>query len=276
MKKYYFMTGLPRTGSLLMSTILNQNKEIYASPLSNLANFLNETHMSIQDSEPFRLGVMLNQNESLLKRYIDAFYYENKEKIIIDKSRSWGNPYFIKLLSQSLSNNPKIICSIRPLKEVVSSFILAANENPMENFIDKEMIETDFLPYWRKPIDDARTDWLLRPGGMIDKSILSVHSALSEENSEIFYVYSYSNFVKNPQKILDDIYDFLDIPNFKHYFNDIKDAENHRDYEVLGMKNLHKIRNNLEIKSPKPEEILSDYALSRCEIEDFWTNASLI
>ena len=40
MKSIYFLGGLPRSGNTLLSALLNQNPDIYVSPLSPLLNNL--------------------------------------------------------------------------------------------------------------------------------------------------------------------------------------------------------------------------------------------
>ena len=50
-KKFYFMAGLPRSGGTLLSSILNQNPNIYVSPQSTLPNTLGATYNQYQSKE---------------------------------------------------------------------------------------------------------------------------------------------------------------------------------------------------------------------------------
>ena len=38
MKTYYFMSGLPRSGSTVLASILNQNPAVYVTPTSPMLN----------------------------------------------------------------------------------------------------------------------------------------------------------------------------------------------------------------------------------------------
>ena len=45
-QKMFFLSGLPRTGNTLLSAILNQNPDIYCTPISNFAGGLHFLEMS--------------------------------------------------------------------------------------------------------------------------------------------------------------------------------------------------------------------------------------
>ncbi len=263
------MAGLPRAGTTLLAAILQQNPNIYLSPQSDLSEHLRVIHQ--HQGEDMRLGVLLTQHDSLLRGVLATFYSGMDERTIIDKSRRWGAPYYLRLLHHVLDEPPRILTPVRPLAEIVASFVRKAQENPETNYIDKRMIEEDFLPYWRKPLDDARVDWLLQPGGMLDAAILSVASAFRDDTAHLFHVYTYFDLVTNPGKTIDGIYDFLGVDRFAHDFTTIPAAEPHADSEVLGVPDLHTVRPTLAMTAPPPEDVLSDYALTRCQIEDFWT-----
>ena len=43
-KKYYFMAGLPRAGSTLLSSLLNQNPNLYSGPSSPVLGAMYTVH----------------------------------------------------------------------------------------------------------------------------------------------------------------------------------------------------------------------------------------
>lgn len=264
-----FMAGLPRAGTTLLAAILSQNEAVYLSPQSELSEHLRIIHQ--HRGEDTQLGVLTEQHDALLRGVPAAFYGDLANRTIIDKSRRWGAPYYLRLLEHVLGESPRILSPVRPLSEVVASFVRKAQANPDSNYIDREMVAEDFLPYWRKPLDDARVDWLLKPGGMLDAAILSVASAYKPETAHLFHVFTYNDLVTEPGKTLDGIYDFLGADRFAHDFTTIPAAEPHNDADVLGVPDMHTIRDTLAVTAPAPETVLSDYAMTRCTIEDFWT-----
>ena len=50
-KKFYFMAGLPRAGSTLLSTLLNQNPRIYSGPSSPVLGAMYGIHEDFQSNE---------------------------------------------------------------------------------------------------------------------------------------------------------------------------------------------------------------------------------
>lgn len=271
MQRIQFMAGLPRAGTTLLSAIMSQHPDVYLSPQSDLTEHLRRVHIDGMKGEDVSLGVLQAQHQSLLRGVIPAFYADTPQSVVIDKSRRWGTPYYLRLLTEIMPEPPRILSPVRPLAEVVASFVRKAQANPGSNYIDRQMVAEDFLPYWRKSIDDARVDWLLKPGGMLDTAMLSVSSAFKPETAHLFHVFTYADLVDEPGKTLDGIYDFLGVDRFAHDFTAIPAAEPHADAEVLGVPDLHTVRPTLAATAPPPEEVLSDYALTRCEIEDFWT-----
>lgn len=267
--KLRFMAGLPRTGTTLLSAILSQNESVYLSPLSDLSEYLRLIHQFSGENK--QLNVLQQEPQSLLKGAAYSFYADKTQSVIIDKSRRWGAPYYLSLLTEILNEPPLILSPIRPLSEVITSFIVKAQQNDGTNFIDQRMIAEDFLPYWRKPINDARVDWLLRPDGMIGAAMLSLASAYNPETSNSFHVFTYEQLVNQPSSTINGIYDFIGADRYDHDFSVIPAAEPHKDFEALGIPDLHTVRSSLSYASVNPETVLSDYALSRCEIEDFWT-----
>lgn len=267
---YFFLSSLPRTGSTLLSSILNQNRDIWVTPHTATTDVLKRIHQDAPMYPDVQLGNLMPQHMSLLRNALAAMYSCRPERYIIDYSRMWGSPYFYALLTRVLDSAPKIIVTVRPLEEIVASLICKAEENPATNFIDREMRERDFWPYHRKSLNDARVDYLLSDGSLIQAAMLSLHGAFQGETADSFYVIRYEDLVNQPKRILDSVYSFLQIPTFDHSFTGIV-GESQNDIDVLGIKDMHAVRAELEITSPDPSKILSDYAITRCILEDFWT-----
>jgi hypothetical protein len=71
------------------------------------------------------------------------------------------------------------------------------------------------------------------------------------------------------------IYEFLELPDYKHDFKNIKKVESDND-AVLGLpKDLHDIRKSLS-KSKTSTDILSDYIKHKYSNMEFWRDGSLM
>ena len=262
MKKIYFMGGLPRSGSTLLTCLLNQNPEVYSSHASELLNSMNKYRYMIAEYEAFRLGLMKENYLSIFKNMPHSFYENEKKPIIIDKNRAWGAPFSLDI-ANDFTDNIKIIYVYRPILEVLASFIQLARKNPQTNFIDVEILRDDFLTQYYRPIDDVRCDWLMRPNGNIDTPLLPLGMALKEEYKHMFHIVHYDDIVSKTQETLSGIYNFLGIDDYTHNLKKLQPYSNPEDANVLGVPDLHKVRSNIKKESLPPEKVLSSYVIEK-------------
>jgi len=269
--EYAFMSGLPRTGTTLLSVLLRQNPAMYLSHESSVADHARYLHQAIPGKEDVRLGTNKERHEALFRAVLPSYYADVTADYVIDKARMWGMPYYIRILNEMLGQKPKIIVPVRPLAEVITSILLHLQRNPVDNFVDRQMLGDDFFPYWRKDLDDARVDYLLRPGAMIDAGMLAIHTAMKDESEAEFLFVTYDEIVTDTQEALDRIHSFLGAPSFSYDVTELSNTMWQNDMEVLGLPGFHDVRPVLSRTSVAPEMVLSDYALERCRLEDFWT-----
>ena len=260
-KTFFFMAGLPRSGSTLLSAILNQNPDVYASPQTDLLRLMYLFNTNVPLFESYQTGIKQKDYLKILENFGKNFYANQSQKFIIDKNRAWATPGNLEL-AKLLNPNPKIILPYRPILEILTSFVLLCHKYPNSNFIDRELKETDFFSKYYRPIDDARCDYLMRSNGEIDQAILGL-SEIKKRPNELLLI-NYHDLVQKPSDLLNQIYEFLKIPRSNHSFSEIESPDQRfSDSKVYGMPSLHYVRSNLAIRSRKPEEILSDYVLTK-------------
>jgi sulfotransferase len=259
-KNYYFLAGLPRSGNTVLSSILNQNKKIYCSPLSPLPTIFWDFHQDIfQTENALRLNnkdPMINIGKNIIKNY----YSEIKKPIIIDREKAWATPPNLKMIKEYITPNPKIIFTVRPIIEILASFI---NILPDNSYIDVEMQQQG---WWYKDYlskNDNRCDFLMQPKGSIDQILLSFNEIVKHENKDMFCIISYDNIVNNPQETMNKIYNFLELPEYNHNFNKIIKLEKDNDEMFNYPKNMHEIRSTLNKISKDPKKILSEYVINK-------------
>jgi len=259
-KNYYFLAGIPRSGNTLLSSILNQNNQIHSSPLSPVSTMLWDFHQSIIKNEHvFRLD-NIEPVTNVGKNIIIDYYSEIKKPVIIDREKGWATYANLQMIKYYITPNPKIIFTIRPIIEVLASFI---NILPEHSYIDIAMEKND---WWYKDYlskNDNRCDFLMQPKGQIDKFLLSINEVIKPENKDMFCVIWYDDIVNNPQQTMNKIYDFLELPSYNHDFNNIIKLEKDNDEAVGQPKNMHEIRPQLNKISKNPNEILSEYVINK-------------
>jgi len=125
MKKYeqfVCLSGLPRSGSTLLSAILSQNPKIHAEGNSAVCQLMWDMKQSCSNNCKEQLSA--NNRESNIKELIKSIpeiYYNNideNEKIIVDKCRSWSIPENVNLLKEYVDKDIKIIVLERPILNI--------------------------------------------------------------------------------------------------------------------------------------------------------------
>lgn len=260
-KNIHFMAGFPRSGSTLLTSLLNQNPDIYASHNSNVQLTMNNLMAEIPNYESVTSGYRVHGYNQVVKNIVYSYYEDLPQKVIIDKSRQWCTLYGLEL-AKKITPDVKIIFPVRPILEVLASFIKLAESNS-DNYIDRLMREQNFWPSHYRPINDARCDWLMKNEHPIDAALFGYSLSQKEEYKNMFHLVHYDNLCADPQEELNKIYSFLGIEKYNHNFENIDNKEVLDDKSVFGIPSLHVVRQQITKTSVRPEEILSEYVIEK-------------
>jgi sulfotransferase len=86
----------------------------------------------------------------------------------------------------------------------------------------------------------------------------------------LFHFVEYVDLTTNPQKEINKIYEYLEIPQYNHEYQNIEDSSGISENSLTGIKNLHKVRPKLEKKSRKPEDVFLPETIQRYSGLEFW------
>lgn len=269
MQKYYFMAGFPRSGSTLLSAILNQNPNIHSEPSSPVCGIMYNAERSILLSEQYTAYPKPVIIPKVINGILENYYQDVTNKIIIDKSKEWIIPEYFDVLLRNLDYEPKIIVTTRDILDILASFIhLVSLNNPGENFIDQGIMSRQDINMYRD-INDIRCDHLMRSGGTIDNILYGMTNVISEKNKKYFHIIEYENLVNNTEQTIKDIYKFLDIEEFKHNFDNIKHTKKEDD-TVFGLLGQHDVRPTISKQNIDKSKVLSKYILNKYSNLEFW------
>lgn len=270
-KTYHFLAGLPRSGNTLLSAILNQNPDIYSTPLSPLPGLMWDYVNSCNNMEPISRN---KENEiraqKLLSSFFDTFHKGIDKPVIVDREKDWGTPANLDLIKRFVTPTPKIIITVRDILEIIASFVLMDADYLKNNTANSGA----FINYYRSP-KDSIVEFLMKPNGDIDKALLGLASAFFPENKGIFHIVEYNDLMLKPEETMSGIYNFLELPNYKHDFKNIKKIESDNDTSIGLPKDLHDIRKSLS-KSKTSIDILSEYIKHKYSDMEFWRKDSLM
>lgn len=261
MEQIFYQSSLPRSGSTLLQNILAQNPDVYATPTSGVlelifaarANYTNSPEFKAQDVE-----LMKNGYQSFCKEGMNAFYNAiTDKKYVIDKSRGWGIHYdFLKFIR---NEEPKIICMVRDLRDIFASM-----ENNFRKHPEKQSEILDWSQGKGTTVPKRIDIWAQSPpvGLAIERLSEMFRTGVSEK---VLFV-KFEDLCLYPDTEMMRIYRYLDIPHFKHDFDNIQQVTKEDD-EIYGAFGDHVIRTKLEPVSSKAKSLLGK------DVTDWiWTN----
>ena len=267
-KTFYFMAGLPRSGSTLLSSLLNQNPRFYSGPSSPVVPTMLALENSFSNDELFLGYPKVEVAKNIIASILPQYYSDIDKPVIFDKNRSWVNR--MNYISGYFDIVPKVICPVRDISEILTSFIMMRRRNfnadqTKINFIDEMLIKTN------TPLtDDNRCELIASPNGILGQSYEGLKQAVMEGYDHCLHFVEYKDLVNNPQETLNKIYEFLDEEPFEHTFDKLENPHRENDLQIYGLADMHEVRPVVKSTAPKPEEILSPEIITKCQNTEFW------
>jgi len=245
LKQFVALSGLPRTGSTLLSAILSQNPNIHAEGNSAVCQLMWDMQQSVGNSEQLKAN---NKDllDALVKPIPHTYYSDIKKPIVVDKCRSWTLPANIQMLNRYFDNTPKVIVLVRPVVKIVASFMSLRKANGWQD------LEAGLLDNGSEPIM---------------RSLAGVEWARKNNNGEFLFV-SYDELVDKTQETLDRIYEHCGWETFEHNLGNIVNTHKEND-DVYNLVGQHDIRPQINRRTIDVE--LSNELIDRCNRLDEWS-----
>jgi hypothetical protein len=261
LKHLNFLCGLPRSGSTLLATLLNQHPEIYASPHSALLDGLYSIRETFIHSESVNYGLRLSAYQKTLWTVPQIFYQDIEKDIIFDKQFCWSTKENYEL-AEKISTYPRFVLCYRPILEVLASFVAKSVDNP-DFYLNKELESKNFYAKNYLSKNDALAEYLMTGHELISKSILGLAYAKQNEKEGNFKFVAYDDLVSDPQKVMCDIFDFMKVESIDIKTERIENVFHYHDAVALGVEGFHWIRPEIKKESTKPEDLFSDFILNK-------------
>ena len=268
MKEFFFLSGMQRSGATILSQILNQNPDIWVTPASPLFRMMvtqSQSHNELENKD-YNTSAKI---DNVIATIPHAFYQDKSAKYIIDKNLNWPSPLGVEIITKYITKNVKFICPVRNVLDVLTSFDTIVNAHPdsKNNIMDEQVlaaIDAD------KPLADRRADYLMQDNKDVSLSLNFMKHAAIPEYRHLFHFVEYDDFVNDPKKEINKIYDFLEIEKYNHEFENIKDVSGISKISVTGIKNLHTIRPTVQKISRRPEDVFLPETIKRYSGLEFW------
>jgi hypothetical protein len=185
--------------------------------------------------------------------------YENvKEEVVIEKDRGWSKD--VELAQRLTGCQPQILSPVRPIPEIIASFILLSQKIGKQSKIEDEIRK---LNRESNPWNLSRVIW--------EKY---VHSSWKwfktgyEENPECFLLLEYDDIVNKPKETMGLICTYLDVAPWAPSTTGLENPNPEND-AIYGIPGLHTVKPELKRTSPPAWEVLGD------DCYEFWASKNL-
>ena len=254
------MAGLPRAGTSLLGAILHQNPDIYVGATSPVLELLISFDNVFKFNHIYQAFPKDDFRIRTLSRICDDWYSDVDNPIIIDKSRGWtrGIPY-----AELLTNNIKIICTVRSVLEILSSWILLNRKSP-GSFIDKGLKELNLAL-----TNDNRCEYLMQEeSGNVEQALYSLKKGFTD-HTNFLHLVEYDDLINDTENTINGIYNFLELPTYKHKYDNIENTDRENDM-VYGMPEMHNVKSTITRSENNPLDILSNNIIKKYNGLEFW------
>jgi sulfotransferase len=240
MKKYHFISGLPRSGSTLLSSILNQNSNFCAGISNPLARFVRSIITESFAGPGYHLQCPEEKRKHLIKNLIETYHLNDKGTVSFNTNRGWTA--LLPLIDASLPN-AKVICCVRDIKWILNSFEVLFRKN----------VFTMSKMYGEKETESVytRSYSLMSPSHTVRFAYDSLKEAITGNLKTKLMLIEYEQLASKPKETMQALYNFIDEPYFEHDFNSVE--VNYDEYDIdAGIIGLHRIRKKVELIPQKP------------------------
>jgi len=242
MQRIHFISGLPRSGSTLLSALLRQNPRMFAAMTSPVASLVGAVLPKMSGASEFCSFFSDERRRAVIRSIFDGYYSDvAPDKIVFDTNRTWAAK---APLLKELYPNSRIICCVREIGWIIDSIERMLRTNPLQlsrvfNFQAGGTIY-------------SRVESLMNSdNGLVGLAWASLREAWFSDSASQLIIINYDGFVRNPEKVMSRLYAELGEPPFVHDYDHV--AYDEPDYDAhLGMPGMHKVRGKVEYRPRDP------------------------
>lgn len=229
--RLFFSSGMPRSGSTLLSNLFAQNEANHVSPTNGLVEHIVGLSNGWTENEAFKaqgIEKLVPRIRGVLQKMFEGFYPELAEgKAVFDKSRGWLAQ--IPLLEDILERRVQLIVTIRDVKDVCASFenIFAKNQltRPPRSAEQRINSATSLM----------RCQSYLRADATLGMWCNWLKDVYETGLSDRLILIPYSKLVANPIGVVALTHQALDLPEFICDPTNVENKTPEEDIQVYGL-----------------------------------------
>ncbi len=257
-----FISGLPRSGSTLLSAILRQNPRFHAMMTSPVGAIYLAMLGAVSRKNEASVFIEEDQKRELLTGVFSNYYHAiGRDKLIFDTNRMWCSK--MPALAQHFPK-AKVVCCVRHIPWIMDSIERLERRNiyDLSGIFGYDAGGTVYTRINRLAVSDGMVGYALDAlreafyGGWADRMILMTYEALT----------------RDPANSMAKLYEFIGEEPFAHDFDNVEYNADEFD-ATLGSPGLHTVRKKVEFVERRT--VLPPELFNRFENDAFWMNADL-
>ena len=245
-KKIYFINGMPRSGSTLLSNILAQNPRFHVTPTSGLSELIFGVHQFWKTNPVIKASETPEKQLAIIRDLFQSYHQDTDRPIVFNKSRGWAP--IIELVENSLDQPIKILTTTRKITNILAS---------MEKLYRKEIknINSPMEMNSQMQTLEGRLSVWTSQEGLVGSAFNSIRDAVMRGHGKKFHFIDFEKLTTQPELTMKYVYDFLGEEYYEHNFNNVPQYTKENDTEH-GFSDLHTIKPKVEPVKDDSQEIL--------------------
>jgi sulfotransferase len=255
----HFISGLPRSGSTLLSALLRQNPRVHAGMSSPVGGLVSGLMRLMSQENEGAVFIEDDQRVRIVKACVEAYYADiHHQKVVFDTNRQWTTR--LAAIAR-LYPKAKVVCCVRNPAWVLDS---------VERLVRKNNLEpSGIFKFDPSGTVYSRADGLMGMNGMIGFALNALREAVYDERNDRLLLVRYESLTREPQKTLKAIYEFIGEPEFEHDPDNVE-----QDFDALmfdarvGTPGLHEVAS--KVRHVERNTILPPDLYAKYVSDAFW------
>lgn len=239
MKKFHLITGLPRSGTTLLSTILKQNPRFEASISGPLARYVRAIITESSAQGGYRFECPPEKRAKIIDAVFNTYYDDPSKEVAFNTNRGW--PLLLPTVKALYPYSKTIMC-VRDMVRVVNSFETLVRKQPYQftsMFSEQENINVY-----------SRAQTLLDNNRTLGFAYGALKQGITSEHKKDIMILEYDQLARFPKMTMKKVYEFIGEEYFEHDFDNVEYSHSAFDDDVL-LDNLHTTRKKVDFKEPE-------------------------
>lgn len=260
-KTLNFIAGLPRSGSNLITAILNQNPEIHGQSISSLHGVLDNTLSTWDSIEQNRVYTNLSAKFGVMRGIVNGYYNHVDKPTVFDRDFGWVS--HIGLIESILERPIKMLVCVRNPAEIITSYERMRNRNPLfYSRVDHSLKGGSSIA--------SRAYHIAGPEGILGICHRNIKDAVTMGYLDRMLFIDYNRYCSNPKSQTRRIYEFFEMTPFDHDFEKIEQTEHYND-QIAGYDSALTLKPSLEKTTVNCVKYIGLDLFEQYNREIFWT-----